>query len=197
MNRMMGKADVISMLQEHGAIAEGHFQLPSGLHSPSYVEIAVVMQYPNLAHRLGKALAAKFPQGIDVVVSPAMGGILIGQEVARVKKCRAIFTERSGAEMGLKRDFRLSRGEKVLVVEDVMTTGHSTSAVVNLAGVYGAKVVGVAAVLDRSMNALPLRVPVRALASYPVRVHPPENCPLCARGEPLMTPHARATEPRP
>ncbi|MBI4347795.1 MAG: orotate phosphoribosyltransferase [Elusimicrobia bacterium] len=186
--RSTDKLEVVSVLQEHGAIVHGHFCLPSGLHSPTYVEVAVVLQYPHMAQRLAKALAAKFPQPVDVVVSPAMGGIVLGQEVARAKKCRAIFTERVGAAMGFRRDFKLNRGERVLVVEDVVTTGHSTGQIISLAAVYGAKVVGVAAMLDRSTGALPLRVPVRALAGYPLEVSPAEACPQCAAGVPLSKP---------
>lgn len=186
--RTTDKVQVVSVLQEHGAIVHGHFCLPSGLHSPTYVEVAVVLQYPHLAQRLAKALAARFPQPVDVVVSPAMGGIVLGQEVARVKKCRAIFTERAGAALGFRRDFKLTRGERVLVVEDVVTTGHSTGQIISLAGVYGAKVVGVGAILDRSTGELPLRVPVRALAAYPLEVCPAESCPQCAAGVGLSKP---------
>lgn len=182
----LDKSDVIAMLQEQGAIVGGHFELLSGLHSPTYIQTAVVLQYPYMAHRLAKALAAKFPQAADVVLSPSMGGVIIGQEVARVKKCRAIFAERSGGSMALKRDFKLKRGEKVLVVEDVLTTGRTTSEVVSLATAYGAKVLGVAAIVDRSTASLPLRLPVRTLVSYPVKVSTPDCCPLCARGVPLV-----------
>ncbi len=186
--RNTDKLQVVSILQEHGAIVHGHFCLPSGLHSPTYVEVAVVLQYPHMTQKLAKALAAKFPQPVDVVVSPAMGGIVLGQEVARAKKCRAIFTERVGASLGFRRDFKLTRGERVLVVEDVVTTGHSTGQVISLAGVYGAKVVGVAALMDRSTGALPLRVPIRALANYPLDVSPADSCPQCASGAPLTKP---------
>ncbi|MBI5203146.1 MAG: orotate phosphoribosyltransferase [Elusimicrobia bacterium] len=186
--RTTDKLQVVSVLQEHGAIVHGHFCLPSGLHSPTYVEVAVVLQYPHMAQKLAKALAAKFPQPVDVVVSPAMGGVVLGQEVARQKKCRAIFTERVGASLGFHRDFKLTRGERVLVVEDVVTTGHSTGQVISLAGVYGAKVVGVAALMDRSTGPLPLRVPIRALANYPLDVSPADSCPQCASGVPLTKP---------
>ena len=186
--RLSEKSAVLAMLQEQGAIVSGHFELLSGLHSQTYIQTAVVLQYPHLAQKLAKAIDVMFPAQVDLVLSPSMGGVIIGQEVARVKKCRAIFSERAGGAMTLKRDFRIERGEKVLVVEDVLTTGRSTSEVVSLAMAYGAKVVGVAAVVDRSSAALPLRLPVRALVSYPVRVSPPENCALCARGIPLTKP---------
>jgi len=190
----LSKLDVIGLLQEHGAIVNGHFQLPSGLHSQTYVQTALVLQYPHLAQKVAKAMAGKFPQGVDVVMSPAMGAVVIGQEVARVKKARAIFTERVGGAMALRRDFQLARGNKILVVEDVLTTGRSTSEVVHLAHAYGGKVIGVAAIVDRSTDALPLSVPVRTLISYPLQVFPPNNCPMCAQQVPLSFP---GTQPPP
>ncbi len=186
--RGLGKSDFIGMLQEHGAIVNGHFELLSGLHSPVFLQTALVLQYPNLAQRLAKALAAKFPQPVDVVLSPSMGGVILGQEVARVKRCRAIFTERAGGSMSLKRDFRLERGARVLVVEDVFTTGRTTSEVVALALAYGAKVAGVAALIDRSGAKSALRLPVRTLLPYAVQTERPETCPLCAKGVPLTKP---------
>ncbi len=184
----LSKLDIIGLLQEHGAIVNGHFQLPSGLHSQTYVQTALVLQYPNLAQKIAKAMMAKFPQETDCVMSPAMGAVVIGQEVARAKRARAIFTERVGGAMALRRDFKLERGERVLVVEDVLTTGRSTGEVVSLAQAYGAKVVGVAAIVDRSTASLPLSVPVRALISYPLQVFPPSNCPLCAQQVPVTVP---------
>lgn len=182
------ESDILGLLEEHGAIVEGHFVLPSGLHTRTYVDLAVVLQYPHIAQRLAKHLATKFPQEVDVVVSPAMGGIILGQEVARVKKCRAIFTERVGGAQGLRRDFKLANGERMLIVEDVVTTGHSTGQLASLAAVYGAKVVGVAAVLDRSTGPLHLGVPVRTLAVYPAEVVPAEACPQCKARVPLTKP---------
>lgn len=182
------KLDVVGIFQEHGAIREGHFKLPSGLHSSIYVETAVVLQYPNLAYKIAQALSKKFPAQADVVVSSAMGAIVIGQEVARQRKCRSIFFERAGGAMGLHRHFRLKRGERVLVVEDILTTGRSTSEVVALSHIYGAKIVGVAAIVDRSNEKLPLKVPVRALLTIPARAVAPENCDQCARKVPVTLP---------
>lgn len=184
----MNKLDVLGILQEHGAIVSGHFRLPSGLHSPTYVQTAVVLQYPNLGVKIARALSEKFPSQVDVIVSPAMGAVVLGQEVARVRRCRAIFAERVGAVMSFKRDFRLQAGERALIVEDVLTTGHTTSEVVSLVRAYGAKVLGVAAILDRSTAHLPLSVPVRALVALPVKVHPPDSCEMCARQVPLTLP---------
>jgi orotate phosphoribosyltransferase len=184
----MNKLDVLGVLQEHGAIVSGHFRLPSGLHSPTYVQTAVVLQYPHLAQKIARAVSEKFPGAVDVVVSPAMGAVVLGQEVARVRRCRAIFAERTGSVMSLKRDFRLQPGERALIVEDVLTTGHTTGEVVSLARAYGAKVVGVAAILDRSTAHLPLSVPVRALVAFPVKVNPPDSCEMCDRQVPLSLP---------
>lgn len=182
------KTDVLGILEEHGAIVNGHFQIPSGLHCQTYVQTALVLQYPHLAQKIAKALAGKFPGPVDACLSPAMGAVVIGQEVARVKKARAMFTERVGGVMSLQRSFRIDRGEKILVVEDVLTTGRSTGEVVALARAYGAKVTGVAAIVDRSTEPLPLSVPVRALVSYPLNVFPPESCALCLRKVPVSVP---------
>jgi orotate phosphoribosyltransferase len=186
----LNKLDVIGLLQEHGALLSGHFKLPSGLHSQTYVQTALVIQYPHLAQKVAKAMSGLFPQEVDCVISPAMGAVLIGQEVARVKKCRAIFTEKVEGVMTLKREFKLEVGERVLVVDDVLTTGRSTSEVVGLASAFGGKVMGVCAIVDRSIAELPLCVPVRALISYPLQVYPPETCPLCTQGIPVAIPGA-------
>ncbi|MFA6003951.1 MAG: orotate phosphoribosyltransferase [Elusimicrobiota bacterium] len=181
----MNKMDLLGLLQEHGAVVHGHFQLASGLHSPVYVQPAMVLQYPHVAQRIAKALVAKCPQAIDVVIAPNMGSVVLGQEVARAKKCRAIFTERINGMMALRRDFRIDRGERALVVQDVLTTGRLTAEIVLLAQAYGAKVVGVGGIVDRSVTGLSLCVPVRTLISYPLQVYSPDSCPQCAEGVPL------------
>ncbi|MDE2293544.1 MAG: orotate phosphoribosyltransferase [Elusimicrobia bacterium] len=182
------KLDVLGVMQEHGAILDGHFRLPSGLHTERFVETALVLQYPHLAQRLAKALSDRFPGEVDVVVSSAAGGVVLGQEVARARRCRAIFFERRGDAMGLRRSFRLEPGERALVVEDVLMAGRTTAEVMSIVRAYGAKVAGVGALLDRSTAALPLRVPVRALLSMPIKVTPAEACELCRRGIPVTGP---------
>ncbi len=179
------KMDFLGLLQEHGAVVHGHFQLASGLHSPVYVQTALVLQYPHVAQRIAKALAAKFTQSVDVVIAPNMVSVMLGQEVARAKKCRAIFTERINGMMALRRDFRIERGERALIVQDVLTTGRLTAEIVFLAKAYGAKVVGVGGVVDRAVADLALCVPVRTLISYPLQVFPPDSCPQCADRTPL------------
>ncbi len=178
----LNKMDLLGILQEHGAVVHGHFQLASGLHSPVYVQTAMVLQYPHVAEKIAKALAAKFLAGVDVVIAPNVVSVALAQEVARAKKCRAIFTERVGGMMALRRDFRLSRGERALVVQDVLTTGHLTSEIVFLTQAYGAKVVGVGAIVDRSVQGLALCVPVRTLISYPLQVYATDACPQCKDG---------------
>lgn len=184
----MNKLDVLGILQEHGAILDGHYVMPSGLHTERFVETALVLQYPHLAQKLAKALSERFPGNVDVVVSPAMGGVVLGQEVARVRKCRAIFFERRGDAMGLRRSFRLEAGERALIVEDVLMAGRTTAEVLSLLSAYRVKTVGVGALLDRSTGPLPLAVPVRTLVSMPITVVPADACELCRRGIPTTGP---------
>lgn len=180
-----GKMDVLGLLQEHGAVVNGHFRLASGLHTPVYLQTALVLQYPHVAQKIAKALAAKFPAPVDVVISTGMSSVVLGQELARAKKCRAIFTERAQGAMAFRRDFTLARGERALVVVDVLTTGRSNAEVVALAQAYGARVAGVGAMVDRSQAPLCLGVPVRSLIGYPLQAAPPDSCPQCASGVPL------------
>lgn len=190
---LMRKMDVLGLLQEHGAIVPGHFRLASGLHCPAYIQTALVLQYPNVAQRLAKALAAKFTQKPEVVISPGTSSMVLGQEMARLFRCRAISCERTGGAVALRRDFRLDRGERALIVEDVLTTGRLTAEIVALARAYGAKVLGVAALVDRSTGRLTLGVPARTLISYPMEVFPLDSCPQCLAHVPLSDASRQAT----
>lgn len=181
----MKKTDVLGLLQEHGAVVAGHFQLASGLHSPVYLQTALVLQYPHVAQRIARALADKFGSKIDVVVSPGVSSVVLGQEMARELKCRAIFTEKNQGMLAIRRGFKLNRGERALIVEDVVTTGRLTAEIVALAQAYGARIAGVAAIVDRSCAGLALSVPVRSLICYPLEVFPPSSCPQCAANVPL------------
>lgn len=181
----MDKMDVLGLLQEHGAVASGHFRLASGLHTPVYLQTALVLQYPHVAQKVAKALAGQFSSPVDVVISTGLGSVVLGQEVARALKKRAIFTERVNGAMAFRRDFRLERGERALLVVDVLTTGRSNAEVTALSRAYGARVVGVAAMVDRSQGALSLNVPVRSLIAYPLDAAPPDSCPQCESGVPL------------
>lgn len=184
----LSKFDLVGLLQEHGAILNGHFQIPSGFHTQTYIQPSMVLQYPHLAQKIAKEMASKFTQEINVVISPSVGSMAIGQEVARVKKARSIFTERINGVMVLKRDFKIAEGEHVLVVDDVLNSGRLCGEAISLARGYGAKVIGVAAIVDRSTGDLAFNVPVRGLISYPLQLFPPDNCPLCGQKLPLTIP---------
>ncbi len=177
------------------ALLEGHFRLSSGLHSTGYLQCALVLQDPREAGALGEALAATVADlRPGVVLSPALGGIVIGHEVARALGVRAIFAERSAppnAALTLRRGFTLAPGERVLVVEDVLTTGGSTRETMGVARALGADVVGAAAIVDRSGGAVDLGVPFRALLRLSLPTYDPAACPLCAQGLPVVKPGSR------
>ena len=182
------KFDIIGVLQEHGAILDGHFQLPSGFHSQTYIQTSIVLQYPTIAQKIAKEMAEKFSQNIDVVISPNPAVIGLGQEIARIKNARSIFTEKVEGIMVLKRNFKINENESVLIVDDVFSTGKICSQVISLVRNYKAKVIGIAAIIDRSTGELPfLNVPVRALASYPLELFTSDNCPLCKKAIPITT----------
>ena len=175
-----------------GALLEGHFRLTSGLHSPGYLQSALVLQHPAEAEACGAAIADHVRSlAPDVVLSPALGGIVIGQEVGRALGVRAIFAERHDGKLTLRRGFTLLPGEKVLVVEDVVTTGGSTQETINVARAAGATVVGAAAIIDRSGGKQRIDVPFHALATIALPAYPPESCPLCAEGTPVVKPGSR------
>src|SRR3954471_12850058 len=156
----MTRDEILDLFRSSGALLEGHFRLTSGLHSPGYLQSALVLQHPREAAICGAALAERVAGlGAQVVLSPALGGIVIGQEVARALGVRAIFAERQDGTLTLRRGFTLSPGEKVLVVEDVVTTGGSTRESVDAARAAGAQVVGAASIIDRSGGNQGLDVP--------------------------------------
>jgi len=189
----LSESEVLDLFRRTGAFLEGHFQLSSGLHSPKYLQCALVLQHPLHAEALGRALAANVRFEADVVVSPAMGGLIIGHEVARALGLRHIFAERDSARrMTLRRGFRVAPGERALIVEDVITTGGSTLEVAELLRGLGAQVAGAASIIDRSGGAADLGVPRVALATLAVEAWPPEQCPLCGRGVPVEKPGSRA-----
>ena len=177
---------------ESGALLEGHFRLTSGLHSSGYLQCALVLQHPREAEACGAAIAERVRSlGAQAVLSPALGGIVIGQEVARALGVRAIFAERQDGTLTLRRGFTLSPGEKVLVVEDVVTTGGSTRETIEVARAAGAQVVGAAAIIDRSGGQQQIDVPFHALATVALPTYDPESCPLCAAGQPRRQARSR------
>ena len=174
------------------AFHKGHFKLSSGFHSEYYLQCALVLADPKIASRLCKELAAKFKgKKIDVVIGPAIGGITAAYEVARALGAKGIFSEREEGKMILRRGFKLSRGEKVLVVEDVTTTGGSAQEVVDLSKSHGAKVVGVGAIIDRSGGKAKFSVPFKSLARLNIKTFQPQDCPLCKAGKPIIKPGSR------
>jgi orotate phosphoribosyltransferase len=185
--------DVLSLFRRVGALLEGHFRLTSGLHSSGYLQCALVLQHPREAEACGVGIAERVRSlGATVVLSPALGGIVIGHEVARALGVRAIFAERQDGTLTLRRGFSLGAGDRVLVVEDVVTTGGSTRETIDVARAQGASVVGAAAIIDRSGGSQNLDVPFHALATVSLPTYQPDACPLCARGEPVVKPGSRA-----
>ena len=183
---------ILDRFRRVGALLEGHFRLTSGLHSSGYLQCALVLQHPREAEACGAAIAEHVRSlGAQAVLSPALGGIVIGQEVARALGVRAIFAERLDGTLTLRRGFTLSPGEKVLVVEDVVTTGGSTRETIEVARAAGAQVVAAAAIIDRSGGQQQIGVPFQALATVSLPTYAPESCPLCAAGQPLVKPGSR------
>ena len=184
---------VLDTFRRVGALLEGHFRLTSGLHSPGYLQCALVLQHPRDAEMCGMAIADRVRHlDIHAVLSPALGGIVIGQEVGRALGVRAIFAERQDGKLMLRRGFMLNRGERVLVVEDVVTTGGSTRETMEVARAAGAQVMGAASIIDRSGGQQALDMPYHALATVSLPTYPPESCPMCAKGEPVTKPGSRA-----
>ena len=182
----------LKIFKDTGALLEGHFILTSGLHSNQYFQCAKVLQYPWHAEKLCKSLVPHFKkERLDVVVSPALGGILVGQEIARLLKIRSVFTERVEGKMTLRRGFEITEGERVLVAEDVTTTGGSAQEVADVVKAYGGNVVAVTALVDRSGGKVSFGVPYHAVVRLDVSNHKPEECPLCKAGSMAVKPGSR------
>jgi orotate phosphoribosyltransferase len=186
--------EVLERFREKGALLEGHFQLTSGMHSKVYLQCARVLQHPEVAEDFGGAIAAHFKdQNIQLVASPAIGGLIIGHEVARALGARFIWTEREAGSMTLRRGFSVEPGERTLVVEDVITTGGSTKETIEALLELGAEVVGAASIIDRSGGQVELGVPRVALATLTVQAVAPEECEDCRLGKPVVKPGSRKT----
>ena len=193
----MNENQLLELFKGKGALLEGHFVLSSGLHSDRYFQSALLLQYPEVAEQLGKAISDLFPEAVDLVVSPALGGLIIGQEVGRAKGVRAIFTEKN--EEGkpvLRRLFEIKKGEKVLVVEDVITTGLSTGEVMELVDAMGGTLVGAGSLVNRmaskgNQKLLRWDVPIRSLLKLQVQSWDKSGCSLCKEGHPAVKPGSR------
>ena len=188
----MDSTAVLDLFRRCDGLLEGHFQLSSGLHSGGYLQCARVLQHPEHAAVLGQALAAQ-AAGLEpgVVLSPALGGVVIGHEVARALGVRALFAERRDGRLTLRRGFWIAPGERVLVVEDVVTTGGSTRETIDVAVAAGGTVVGAGAIIDRGEEPVRVDVPFDALAQIPLPAYESGVCPMCARGEPVSKPGSR------
>jgi orotate phosphoribosyltransferase len=192
----MNSQAVLDLFRRCAGLLEGHFQLSSGLHSSGYLQSARVLQHPEHAAALGRALAAQvagFEPG--VVLSPALGGVVIGHEVARALGVRALFAERRDGRLTLRRGFRIDPGERVLVVEDVVTTGGSTRETIDVARAEGGAVVGVVAIVNRGEEPVRFDVPFEALVRISVAAYESGECPMCAGGEPVTKPGSRPNSP--
>ena len=190
----MLQEDIRELFKRNNALLNGHFKLSSGLHSDTYFQSALILQYPKEAERLGEELAKKIKENnikVDVVVSPAIGGIVIGQEIGRALSVRAIFTERVDDKVLLRRGFSVSANEKVLVVEDVITTGLSTREVIETLKANGAQVVVVVSLVDRSAGKVDFGVPRFSLLSLEVKSYKEEDCPMCKEGSIAIKPGSR------
>lgn len=194
----MDSKKFVDILGETGALKKGHFKLSSGLHSDTYIQCALMLQYPEHADFFGKEIAKKVEKiEIDTVISPAVGGLIIGQEVARALKVKAIFAERVEGNFTLRRGFSINPGEKILVVEDVFTTGKSSLEVGNMIeSIYKGKVVGYAAICDRRSKVIDEKKfkgkPFYKLQNFfDVSTYNPAECPLCLKKIPLSIPGSR------
>ncbi len=197
----MDSNQILEHFRKTNALLDGHFILSSGLHSPKYLQCALALQYPSDATKFGKAIAEEFVRTvcgsgrvssrIETVASPAIGGLIIGYEVAKVLNVRFVWTERENSVMTLRRGFSVKENERILVVEDVITTGGSTRECIEALETRRAKVVGAASIIDRSNGAADVGVPRIALVSLEVPSYKPEDCPMCEYGDVAVKPGSR------
>ena len=189
---MLTEEQAIEIFTKSKALLTGHFRLTSGRHSSQYMQCAQVLQYPEYASRLCRDLAERFAGvKVDTVIGPALGGIIVAYEVGRAMGVRTIFTEREQGIMSLRRGFVIEPGEKVLVVEDVVTTGGSVKEVIEVVRQKGGEVVGVGVLVDRSNGKVDFNVKTEAVLSMEIQSYDPEDCPLCREGLPVIKPGSR------
>lgn len=189
---MYSQEQILQIMRERDVLLEGHFRLTSGRHAAYYLQCAKLLQYPDIAGPLCAQLASYFAaDGVTVVAGPAMGAIVIAYEAARALNVRSVFCERESGAMALRRGLQIKPEDRVLVVEDVVTTGGSCLEVVELAQSMGATVVGVGVIVDRTGGKLDVGLPFKSLVSMEIASFLPEDCPLCAQGLPVVKPGSR------
>ncbi|MFH1848347.1 MAG: orotate phosphoribosyltransferase [Candidatus Omnitrophota bacterium] len=188
----MDNKKALDVFRETGALLKGHFKLSSGLHSAEYLQCALLLQHPERAQVFCKELADKFKDAKPTVVAaPAIGGIVVSYEVARALNCRSVFLEREDGRMRLRRGFTIDKTDRVLVVEDVITTGRSTKEVLDAINIIGANIVGIGSIVDRSCTDIDFSVDFRYVLKVRVDTFKPEECPLCRQGAPAVKPGSR------
>jgi orotate phosphoribosyltransferase len=188
----MTRDELLDLFRRSGALLEGHFRLTSGLHSSGYLQCALVLQHPAHAEALGRAIADRTRSlRPTAVLSPALGGVVIGHEVGRALGVRALFAERQDGELTLRRGFVIAENDRVLVVEDVLTTGGSTRETMQVARASGGQVVGAASIVNRSGGRAEFDVPFASLLDVDLPTYEPDKCPLCAKGLPVIKPGSR------
>jgi len=188
----MNEGNILEIFKKTGALKEGHFLLSSGLHSGRYVQCALVLQHPEYAGQMGEAIAGRFKDaGITVVAGPAIGGIVIAHEVARGLGVRCVFGERENGKMTLRRGFTVDKGDKVLIVEDVITTGGSLKELAGFIKGTGAELAGAASIIDRSSVKPDFGVKSECLVKLDIKTFSPEDCPLCKDGSRAVKPGSR------
>ena len=188
----MTRDELLDLFRRSGALLEGHFRLTSGLHSSGYLQCALVLQHPVHAEALGRAIADRTRSlRPTAVLSPALGGVVIGHEVGRALGVRALFAERQDGALTLRRGFVIAENDRVLVVEDVLTTGGSTRETMQVARASGGQVVGAASIVNRSGGRAEFDVPFASLLDVDLPTYEPDTCPLCAKGLPVIKPGSR------
>jgi len=182
--------EIMGLLEKTGAILKGHFLLSSGLHSDTYFQMALVFQYPEYGKIVCQQLAENFKrEKIDVVIGPAIGGIIVSYQLAEILGAKSIFAERENGKMKLRRGFKIEKGEKVLICEDVITTGGSVKEVITMVEKEGGEIVGIGCIVERGM--VEFKYPLKALIKVEVKNYPPFECPLCQKKIPLVKPGSR------
>jgi orotate phosphoribosyltransferase len=188
----MKEKDVLKLFEDTLALLSGHFRLSSGLHSENYFQCGLLLQYPDIAEKLCKELASYFKDDKPTcVVAPALGGVIVSYETSRALGARSLFTERVEGKMTLRRGFELKKEDRVLVVEDVITTGLSTNEVLEVVRSKGAEIIGVGCVVNRSGKTLDFGVKLKSLARLDFPAYKPEDCPLCKKGVEIIKPGSR------